>query len=105
MMKHLRFNRTGTILESQRRIPLNTIVLPPLSPSFSEADAEFLEKVLVSIRFYFFLINLHKNHLKIEIFHAKRLFMHYICVICSYKSHFFEYASGNNCNGYFKLQI
>lgn len=57
MMKHVRYNRN--ILENQRKLSLNTIVLPPLSPTFLENDSQIVGNVWVSV--YYYIDNLQYN--------------------------------------------
>lgn len=44
---------TRRMQQRKRRIPLNTILLPPLSPTLQENEVEILHNVVVSIKFQF----------------------------------------------------
>lgn len=46
-MKHLGVQRS-TMLENSRRVPLNTIILPPISPPLPEKSSELIGRVQVS---------------------------------------------------------
>ncbi|KYB25959.1 uncharacterized protein LOC100142448 isoform X1 [Tribolium castaneum] len=48
MMRHLGVQRSTSVLENSRRVPLSTIILPPLSPPLPEKASELVGKVLVN---------------------------------------------------------